>query len=151
MPPAEALLAHDHRELDALAQAAFTAFAQPDAAAAHTALDRLWMRLAVHIRAEHKVLFPALTSSLPDLQTLIQDLRVDHDVFMAMLARLLQDLRKPAPNLPALTATFTEMHDRLQAHNRHEEAEVYHHAGDDPGLTARLKAELAFLPERYGN
>ncbi len=150
MPTAEARLASDHRELDALAEEAFAAFARSDSDATHSALDRLWMRLAVHIRAEHKVLFPALAAAPERIQSLIQKLRMDHDVFMATLARILLDLRKPEADLPNLAAAFTEMHDLLQTHNGLEETQVYPLATQAPDLLPRIAAELAFLPERYG-
>lgn len=148
MPSAEARLASDHRDLDALAEEAFAAFARADGAAIHGALDRLWMRLAVHIRAEHKVLFPALAAAPDDIQAILQDLRADHDVFMATLARLLQDLRKPGANHPLLAAAFAEMHGLLQRHNHLEETRIYPLAGEE--LVPRIAKELAFLPERYG-
>lgn len=150
MPAAEGILTHDHRDLDALAQDAFTAFSRADAVTAHTALDKLWMRLAVHIRAEHKALFPALVTAPEGIQVLIQRLRVEHDVFMTTLARILTELRRPSADLPALAATFSEMHDLLRAHNELEEAKVYHLAGAAPDLAIRIAGELAFLPERYG-
>lgn len=150
MPAPEVILTHDHRELDALAQDSFTAFSRVDAVTAHTALDKLWMRLAVHIRAEHKALFPALVTAPEEIQVLIQRLRVEHDVFMTTLARILTELRRPAADLPALAATFSEMHDLLRAHNELEEAKVYPLAGAAPDLAIRIAGELAFLPERYG-
>lgn len=149
MPDAESLLARDHRELDAFSTEAFAAFTRGDAAAAHVALDRLWMRLAVHIRAEHKVLFPALGGAPPEIQALIQELKGEHDVFMTALARFLQDLRKPEADLPPIAAAFTDMHDLLQAHNHREEIQVYPIAGAADGLTIRINQELTFLPERY--
>ncbi len=148
MPDTEHILAHDHRDLDALAAEAFAAFGRADAAGTHLALDRLWMRLAVHIRAEHKVLFPALADAPNEIQALIQNLRGEHDVFMATLARVLPGLLPPDPDLPSLAAVFSEMHDRLLTHNALEEAKIYPLAGAD--LAARITQELAFLPERYG-
>ncbi|HJU84427.1 MAG TPA: hemerythrin domain-containing protein [Holophagaceae bacterium] len=147
--PPSATLARDHRELDAFFTAAAGALARGDAAAAHEALDRAWMRLAVHIRAEHKVLFPAVLEAHPDLADRILRLREDHDVFMVALARLVAASKGPSPELPALADELERVVTRLQAHNRLEEAEVYPRAGADPELQDRLHAELAFLPERY--
>lgn len=145
------ILARDHRDIDTLFSETFSALARSDAAAAHFAMDRAWMRLAVHIRAEHKALFPAVLADHPELAGLIQTLRADHDFFMETLARLLGQLREPDVDLAAIAAAFTRVDERLQAHNRLEESEVYPLAGGDPALDERLSAELAFLPERYGN
>lgn len=144
------LLARDHRDIDTLSGETFSALARSDAAAAHFAMDRAWMRLAVHIRAEHKALFPAILADHPELADLIQALRADHDFFMETLARLLGQLRAPHADLAAIATAFAEVDERLQTHNRIEEAEVYPLAGGDPALDERLSAELAFLPERYG-
>ena len=145
------LLARDHRDIDTLFSETVGALARADAAASHFAMDRAWMRLAVHIRAEHKALFPTVLAEHPELASLIQTLRADHDFFMETLARLLGQLRAPDADLAALAVAFAEVDERLQVHNQLEEAEVYPLAGGDPALAARLSAELAFLPERYGN
>lgn len=144
------LLARDHRDIDTLFSEASSTLARSDAAAAHFAMDRAWMRLAVHIRAEHKALFPAILADHPELADLIQTLRADHDFFMETLARLLGQLREPHADRAAIAAAFVEVDERLQTHNRIEETEVYPFAGGDPALDERLSAELAFLPERYG-
>lgn len=139
----------DHREIDALFEGAFGALTRSDAAAAQAAMDRAWMRLAVHIRAEHKVLFPAVLAGHPELTDLVQGLREDHDAFMETLARLLGELRTPGADFAAITAAFSRVDKRLQSHNELEETQVYPLAGEDPALAPRLAAELAFLPERY--
>jgi hemerythrin superfamily protein len=144
-----ARLGGDHREIDGLFETVFGALARSDAAAAHEAMDRAWMRLAVHIRAEHKVLFPALLPGHPGLADLIQELRADHDVFMETLARLLGDLRKPGADCAAIAASFGGVDKRLQTHNEREETQVYPLAEEDAGLATHLAAELAFLPDRY--
>jgi hemerythrin superfamily protein len=144
-----ALLGGDHRDIDARFEEVFDALARSDAAAAQATLDRVWMRLAVHIRSEHKILFPVLLAAHPGLADLIQDLRADHDVFMETLARLLGDLRKPGADFAAITASCSRIDRLLQAHNEQEETQIYPLADESSGLPARLAAELAFLPERY--
>lgn len=142
------LMGGDHREIDALFEEAFEALARADAEAAHLAIDRAWMRLAVHIRAEHKVLFPALPEQA-GLAELILELRADHDVFMETLARLLMALRKPGVDFASITTSLSQVDVLLQAHNDREETRIYPCTEDFPCLLPRLSAELAFLPDRY--
>lgn len=143
------LLGGDHREMDGLFAMTFMAIARSDAEAAHVAMDRAWMRLAVHIRAEHKVLFPALLATHTELAELIRGLRADHDVFMETLARLLVDLRKPGADCAAIKAALSRVDKLLNTHNEREELHIYPLAEDDLALAPRLARELAFLPERY--
>lgn len=146
---AEARLAGDHRALDALLAEGFEALGAEDAARAHRALDRLWMRLAVHIRAEHKALFPAVLAARPDLAAPLARLRADHDVFMETLARLLPRLKAPAPDFVALRTGLGDLEARLADHNALEEAAIYPAAPQDGALDPAVAQELAFLPERY--
>ena len=88
------LLAHDHAELDGLLAAAFSALARGEVAGSLGSVDFLRARLAVHIRAEHFHLFPALLRAakaqeqtsetsrhpaLPAVQSTIARLQEDHD------------------------------------------------------------------------
>jgi hypothetical protein len=71
-----------------------------DAGTVYGMLDRVWARLAVHIRAEHICLFPALLRSLgvlgdgqhgdiaphAEAESTVELLRSDHDFFMRELA-----------------------------------------------------------------
>ncbi|MBS1766440.1 MAG: hemerythrin domain-containing protein [Acidobacteria bacterium] len=147
--PAETRLASDHRAIDALLANAFAALESERAEEAHEALDRAWMRLAVHIRAEHKALFPVLLAERPELESAIAELKVEHDVFMAGMARLLPRLKSPAPDFHSIHAELRALDARLQDHNRREEAHIYPNAEESADLDARIAAELAFLPERY--
>lgn len=146
---AEARLAADHRALDGLLAEGAAALEAGDAARAHRSLDRLWMRLAVHIRAEHKALFPAVLAARPELGEALARLRADHDLFMDGLSRLLPRLKAPARDLAALRADLGLLEARLADHNALEEAAVYPAAAQDPALDGAVARELAFLPERY--
>ena len=149
-----ALLATDHQELDGLFLEGEDALHRGDVGGAHSALDRIWMRLAVHIRAEHKVLFPALAGSGAEWEGHLQTLRVDHDFFMAALAVSLQALRGPVADLPSIEVSMQSVRDRLTAHNALEESRVYPLADSLPSkqrqqMVGELAWELAFLPDRY--
>lgn len=153
--PLTTRLTADHEAIDDLFREADTALERARAAAARTALDRVWMRLAVHIRAEHKAVFPALAAAAPELRGVLADLREEHDAFMAALAGAVKALGGPAPQAAAVRAEMAVMQRRLAAHNALEEAQVYPLADGlpDPQRSDLLEAvgrELAFLPERYG-
>lgn len=145
----EATLTRDHRALDALLAEGAAALEAGDAARAHRSLDRLWMRLAIHIRAEHKVLFPAVLAARPDLGATLAVLRTDHDAFMEGLAKLLPRLRTGSPDISALRQELQGIQERLDDHNRLEESRIYPAAPESAALEAALGAELAFLPSRY--
>lgn len=57
------ILVRDHAEVDALFCELSPAFARGGAREVFEKLDYLWARLAVHIRAEHLQLFPALLAA----------------------------------------------------------------------------------------
>jgi iron-sulfur cluster repair protein YtfE (RIC family) len=154
--PLAAKLGTDHREIDHLfgeAQAAAERRLQVDT---HRALDRTWMRLAVHIRAEHRVLFPAVADAQPNLGAVLQSLREDHDFFMSALAGAVNALKSPAVDWTMVRSTLASVHQRLASHNATEEDRIYPLAGQFPEeqrrrLAGDLSRELAALPERYGN
>ena len=148
------LLAADHKEMDQLFLRGVEALRERDPGKAHPALDRIWMRLAVHIRAEHKILFPALAESGAEVQAQVKDLRSDHDYFMAALAKTLSTLRDPALDIPSLQIEVEQIRRRLTAHNAIEESKIYPLVDLLPpnqrqNLLEGLIRELAFLPERY--
>src|SRR5215208_3407708 len=98
-------LAHDHAQLDALMKQLQRALKAGDLEAGYTTLDLFWARLAVHIRAEHLHLFPRVLSRLSKLanqtvgpspslaQSIVAELRADHDFFMHKLAEAIGTLR----------------------------------------------------------
>jgi hypothetical protein len=105
--PISALLADDHSELDRLADALLAEPAAHDAGRVFEKLDYFWARLAMHIRAEHLHLFPALRRAFETLPPEKQDavtlnsieqqiarLKSDHDFFMRELARAVKRLRE---------------------------------------------------------
>ncbi len=152
--PLTAGLTADHRAIDGLFLEARTALEDGLPDGAHRALDRIWMRLAVHIRAEHKVVFPALAKDRPDLQAALQTLREDHDFFMATLAAAVQGLRDPSPDLTSARTAMEAVQLRLAAHNALEEDRIYPEADRLPGaerarITQEVARELAFLPQRH--
>lgn len=153
--PLTTRLAADHGAIDDLFREADAALDHARVAEARTALDRVWMRLAVHIRAEHKAVFPALAAAAPELPGVLAELREEHDGFMAALASAVKALGSPAPQVAAVRAEMALMQRRLAVHNALEEAQVYPRADGlpDPQRADLLEAvgrELAFLPERYG-
>jgi hypothetical protein len=144
----------DHQELEALFQVARQALAGEAAAAAHTALDRIWIRLAVHIRAEHKGLFPILGAARPDLLGELQGLREDHNFFIATLAGAVKAMEGPEPDFASARSALEAVERRLVPHDRMEETGIYFMADQIPlaqrrRIMAIVTTELAFLPERY--
>ena len=99
-------LSDDHRAVNEVLKQLLTALNEKDVETSYAKLDLLWARLAVHIRAEHLHLFPAvinrLTESIdhvvaPDLneaQTIVDKLRADHVFFMRTLAHAVGILRE---------------------------------------------------------
>ena len=89
-------LAHDHAELGNLLGEVNAALDAKVIARSHASLDRFWARLAVHIRAEHLRLFPAVLDALSgsrenipsadEALNAIEELRRDHDFFMHELS-----------------------------------------------------------------
>lgn len=152
--PIAGRLAADHGEIDHLLREARAALEEGLQAEAHRALDRAWMRLAVHIRAEHKVLFPAVADASPQLAGTLQALREDHDFFMASLAGAVNALKGALVDRAALRATLAAVQHRLAAHNALEEAQIYPLAGRWPEdqqrrLAGDVARELAALPARF--
>ncbi|GLH70275.1 hypothetical protein GETHPA_18080 [Geothrix rubra] len=152
--PLTARLAADHGEIDGLIHQATEAFGRGSPGEAHATLDRLWMRLAVHIRAEHRVLFPALSEVRPDLRASLGLLRADHDGFMATLAGAVKALEGLPQDLESARAALEAVRKRLAPHNRLEEERIYPAAGTLPpalqvDLLEAVSRELAALPARY--
>jgi hemerythrin superfamily protein len=149
-------LTADHDEIDALFREARAALERGLQAEAHRALDRIWMRLAVHIRAEHKVLFPAVGEFRPDLAEALRTLREDHDFFMATLATVVNALKGAEPDWAAIRSDTETVQRRLGAHNTLEEERIYPMADQLPEVQRRrlagdISRELASLPTRYAD
>lgn len=149
-----ARLTADHGEIDVLFHDAQTAMDRGLAADAYAALDEVWMRLAVHIRAEHKVVFPALVEARPALRAALQTLREDHDFFMTSLAEAVKILQAPSPGVASARVTMEAVRLRLASHNAIEEESIYP-VMDQLPHEQRVRffgdgsRELAFHPKRY--
>src|SRR5688572_1312481 len=162
IPAAKVILESDHADLDGLLIDLQHLLADDDLHRTYAALDLFWARLAIHIRAEHLRLFPALLrarNSTPELDELVRLLRDDHDFFMKELGSLIKIFRsasesdaaevlKPArPRLARIAA-------RLEEHNKLEESRIYPlisklgevEAGD---LGSGTEKELNNLPPRF--
>lgn len=173
-----ALLAHDHADLDVLLDELFATLDADDVERSHAQLDLFWARLAVHIRAEHLHLFPALlrtlserqkseggAPSLTEAQEMIALLRHDHDFFMRELARGVNVLRELTTTLPDdetvaarlqdVRQTLTTVSRRLAEHNRTEEANIYRwavtalSAAEQSQLSDNLRWEIENMPSRF--
>ena len=157
----ESLLRSDHESLDALLSDVVVFLDSDESARLYRALDLFWARLAMHIRAEHLCLFPAVIgaagqdSKLADVPGLIESLRHDHDFFMRELARAIRILRESENATTPVRTILEEVKDRLVVHDRIEEARIYKiatagHMTPDAitELFSAIKAELDNLPPR---
>jgi hypothetical protein len=177
---AEELLAEDHEALAELLSALLAEFAERDAPAAFAHLDLFWARLAMHIRAEHLHLFPAILGALPGdpgkcadgtpsttkAREAIAQLRSDHDFFMHELARAVKIMREfPTQNgssneaevLDNVRQIISAVNDRLKLHNTLEEELVYRlpekllEVADQSALEVQIRDELKNLPPRFSD
>jgi Hemerythrin HHE cation binding domain len=142
----EQLLEEDHRSIGDLIAGLCEALEELDAERSFALLDLVWARLAVHIRAEHLCLFPALmdaarnrssaeevSARFDEAQTAINQLRHDHDFFMTELALAVNVMRAmnsldaggKQESLRDVLQTINAVRVRLEEHNRREEEEVY--------------------------
>jgi hemerythrin-like domain-containing protein len=160
---AETVVQHDHRELDDLMDQVKKALFAGDGGTAISKLDRFWARLAVHIRAEHLHLFPAIQSvaeQTSETGKLIESLREDHNFFMHELAVAIKEMRsitveteseiiKSVSKIAGLVAK------RLARHNDIEESEIYplvsrlFDSMEQDRLLDGIERELGNLPQRF--
>ena len=170
----ESLLENDHESLSQLLTELNSSLSTLDVSRSFELLDLFWARLAIHIRAEHLHLFPALLAprkletgkdDLPtpeEVHELISQLRADHDFFMKELAdmiRVMRDMtthqRVDQPVLEDLSRRLGTITSRLDVHNELEEAQAYKWVGliFDAGTLAdlgrRILHELENLPARF--
>ena len=150
------LLSRDHTEIDLLLDDAVNKLGSRDSVEAVLALDLFWARLAMHIRAEHLHLFPAIAKdSGPETAEIVGRLRRDHDFFMHELADMIKALRADSEEetLRDTARRLEAIRDRLAEHNEVEEAQIYPRfasAGDEQ-LSRSIKKELDNLPPRFAN
>lgn len=162
------LLAADHQSLNRLISDLQDALSKREINLAFELLDLFWARLAVHIRAEHLQLFPAITeaankSAIPpaEVSTVLAKLREDHDFFMKELARLVQSMREMLigattnRQLDNLRTALKNLVIRLELHNQLEEEQAYLWPSDVLNeaeletLHERIDHELMNMPPRF--
>jgi hemerythrin superfamily protein len=172
---AREILSDDHQAVHEVLEQLLTALTNKDVQASYSRLDLLWARLAVHIRAEHLHLFPAvigrLTKSVdavaPDLAeagATVEKLRTDHDFFMRELARAMGILRELPKRIvsasdeakfAAVGDAVREVEKRLATHNEIEENQIYHWAStiltnsEQAELATHINRELENRPPRF--
>ena len=159
MLQAQQRLSDDHQAVSEVLTQLLTGLKNKDVKASHSKLDLLWARLAVHIRAEHLHLFPAVISRFTEAQSVVETLRADHDFFMTELARAVNTLRQPPTeeeiNLNSILDVILEVEKRLANHNEIEENQIYRWAGniltepEQTDLATRINAELQNRPSRF--
>ena len=171
-------LVHDHAELGELLRQLITALEANDVARTYPLLDLFWARLAVHIRAEHLHLFPAISHAVScsfpvrsdqvpsagEQEKVIEQLRDDHNFFMHELAQavavtrgLLATVRPDvAEQLREIRKRVDIVQDRLIKHNQIEETGIYLWTrsllseAEQSELAALINKELENTPPRFG-
>ena len=157
---AESILHHDHKELeDLLEQVKKALFV--DNNQVFSKLDRFWARLAMHIRAEHLHLFPALQNVIEQTSEtgeLIESLREDHNFFMHELAIAIKTMRSITVETEAIESVrkiISLVAARLERHNDFEESEIYplvsllFDSTEQGRLIDGIERELRNLPQRF--
>jgi hypothetical protein len=158
-------LIDDHAALDTVLKALQTALQRRDRETAHANLDLFWARLAVHIRAEHLHLFPAVLGIEGiEAKTVVAQLRGDHEFFMRNLGQAVESMRKLLTvseqrlineELNDIQNTVSQVEQRLITHNQIEENQVYRWAAtllnsaEQAKLKQRITAELRNRPSRF--
>ena len=157
-------LSDDHHAVNEVLKQLLIALDSDDLETAYSRLDLLWARLAVHIRAEHLHLFPAIASRLVEAQPVIDQLRADHDFFMRELARAIVIFRELPPQiltakndakLASAARIIGEVAERLATHNEVEEDQIYRWSGttlsetEQLELLAHINAEFENRPPRF--
>jgi len=174
---ANELLEHDHELLAQLLHELESGLREHNARQSFELLDLFWARLAMHIRAEHLWLFPAILNaprnsfskggvpSFEEVALVIEGLRSDHNFFMDELAKAVKTFRlilaanggsqDVGNQLDSIRMRVDAVSRRLQSHNELEEQYVYEWPGllldsvDLEVLVANLKRELDNLPQRF--
>ncbi len=171
MTKQENLLEADHADIDDVLEQANAALGHADTKRAFTKLDYFWARLAMHIRAEHLHLFPALTEASRLLDTAeaaaiknwIEDLHEDHNFFMREMIVARKTMRQIVADpdsddlsrLGEVKVRIENVHRRLIVHNEKEESGIYPLADrllvPDAAIILRTKIrrELDNLPPRF--
>lgn len=168
-PSVFSVLEADHAELDDLRLDTMAAIERADVVRTFEHLDLFWARLAMHIRAEHRWLFPAVRSvaerspaELDQIPEILETLRHDHDFFMRDLARAVRALRlvfhfgNEEETLVVVRELLESVSSRLDVHNRLEEESIYILTTGkflDTSVTEKLlrsiRKELNNFPQRF--
>ena len=172
------LLADDHAEVDDLFRELWREFDRGGGArGVFERLDYLWARLAVHVRAEHLHLFPALLAASVgsrgdgaddapapwEVRAVVERLRRDHDFFMRELAGAVNASRELAAQddppdrerLLQIRVRALAVAERLAEHNRTEEEQLYLWPvallteSELDAVRAGVKREIENLPPRF--
>ena len=160
------LLKSDHHELDRLLADLFESFSNGDTVKVLGQLDFFWARLAMHIRAEHLHLFPALRAvfDADDARSLIVErLSKDHNFFMTELSAVMKQIRTLTSDstadgtdvLARIWKRMIRLQKRLKKHNRLEEKQVYLWAdtaiapSETQALMQGISKELNSMPPRF--
>jgi hypothetical protein len=167
----------DHAAVDRVLKQLQAALRDGNIELAHTKLDLFWARLAVHIRAEHLHLFPTVSRAVenaesshesvpsPDeAQTLVAQLRQDHDFFMHQLPLAVEIMRElmtlpeqvvVPEGLNNVANIIYEVEQRLVKHNELEETQIYRWATillnseEQAKLSHQIATELRKRPSRF--
>jgi hypothetical protein len=175
----EDLMEQDHAALGEVFRRLDLTLGEGDTARSFELLDLAWARLAVHIRAEHLHLYPAILNaltetsgaddaarpSLTEARACLERLREDHHFFMRELADAIKSLRElshlalngddSTEQIRAVRRKTTEVAARLEEHNRLEELKVYRWSAMLLGPEAQiylvdsLRRELQNMPPRF--
>ena len=151
-------LSDDHHAVGEILDQLLPALNAREMPASLARLDLLWARLAVHIRAEHLHLFPAVITRMNEAQSVVDRLRSDHDFFMHELAQAIGILRESPQSderWNAVSEAVRGVEERLVTHNELEETTIYPWAttmltdSEQSDLVARINAELENRPPRF--
>ena len=170
-------LVHDHAELGELLGQLIKALDSNDVARTFVVLDLFWARLAIHIRAEHLHLFPAISHAVSrsftvvsddvpsagERERIIEELRHDHDFFMRELSQAVVTMRGLLANPKAdagdrlhhVRTRIDAVQQRLLKHNEDEEKGIYLWTSrllseaEQSELAALVKKELENTPPRF--
>jgi len=157
-------LSEDHHALGEVLDQLLAALANKDLSESYAKLDLFWARLAVHIRAEHLHLFPAIEAGVGALKPELDGLRADHDFFMRVLAGAIGILRELPGSIvtsgdeakfAAVRETVREVEKRLATHDEIEEGQIYRWSSiiltqpEQLELLSRSNAELENRPPRF--
>ena len=167
------LLVDDHAYVDGFAGEIEASLRDGNIHALASKLDMFWARLAVHIRAEHLHLFPAIlrafnrgdainpaNASLAEVEASVAGLRADHEFFMRLLASAVSLTREEPKDLPSdsfvlIRNIVRAVETRLKTHNEIEETLIYPltmgvlSEHEQVNLAGRIQAELMNRPKRF--